>query len=171
MEYKCYSILEKFENNKVWNYHFKILDAIALPILKKGKRVICTVNEEITYQCGLLSAGSLGYFVNVNASIREKAQLQLYDKVALQIHLDESKYGLPLPNFFEELVKQDPVFDEVFHRLTIGKQRTLIHLIGTFKSEQKQLEKLMVIRDYLIQVNGKLDYKELRLAFKNSRYK
>ena len=33
------------------------------------------------------------------------------------------------------------------------------------------MEKTMCIREYLLQVKGKLDYKELNLAFKNSRYK
>jgi len=171
MDYKFNSVLEKFEYNKVWNYHFKIPDLVASDILTNGKRVICTINNDITYQCGLLSAGELGYFINVNVDIRKNARIALYDKVSLQLQIDTSKYGLPVPKVFEELVKQDLLFNRVFHKLTLGKQRTLVHMVGTFKREQKQLEKLMVIRDYLIQVNGKLDYKELQKAFKNNRFK
>lgn len=171
MAHKLHSILEKFENNKVWNFHFKIPMNIAAKLLSQGKRVIVRINNDTSYQCGLLSAGDLGYFVNVNATIRKKAQLKLWDKALLQIDSDDSKYGLPVPQVFEELLNQDPVFGNVFHSLTLGKQRSLIHLVGTFKSENKQLEKTIVIRDYLVQVNGKLDYKELQLAFKNSRYK
>ncbi len=171
MEYNLYSILEKFERSKVWNFHFKISDKIAHEILKEGKRVIITINNDISYQCGLLSAGDLGYFVIVNADIRKKAKISLYDRVSLHIQYDDSKYGLPVPGVFEELLLQDDPFKRVFHGLSMGKQRSLMYMVGTFKSEQKQLEKLMTIRDYLMQVDGKLDYKELQLAFKNSRYK
>lgn len=171
MAFTCTSTLEKFEHSKVWNYHFKIPDSIANEILKEGKRVICEINKGVSFQCGLLSAGDLGYFVNVNATIRKNAKIALYDKVSLQLEIDSSKYGLPLPKVFEELLKQDPVFNKVFHEITLGKQRSLIHMIGNFKSEQKQLEKVIVIRDYLVQVDGKLDYKELQQAFKNNRFK
>lgn len=171
MMYTCKSILEKFEDSKIWKYHFKIPDLIAQELLKEGKRIICEINNDVSFQCALLSAGNLGKFVNVNATIRKTAKIVRHDTVTLKLQIDRSKYGLPVPNVFEELLKQDPVFNKVFHEITLGKQRSLIHMIGSFKSEQKQLEKLMIIRDYLIQVNGKLDYKELQRAFKDSRYK
>lgn len=171
MEFQFISILEKFQKNKVWSYHFKIPESIAAEILKKSKRVICTINNETTYQCGLLSAGELGYFINVNAMIRKKAGLSLQDEVQLNLRRDSSKYGLPVPEVFQEFLKQDIVFKKYFHSLTKGKQRTLIHRIGTYKSEQKQLEKTMIIRDYLIHVEGNLDFKELQQSFKINRYK
>ncbi|MEN8251738.1 MAG: DUF1905 domain-containing protein [Bacteroidota bacterium] len=170
MEYKFKSILEKFQRNKVWSFHFKIPESIALEILKNTKRVICTINHETTYQCGLLSAGELGYFINVNAIIRKKAGLSLHDDAQLSIRSDSSKYGLPVPEVFQEFLKQDVVFERYFHSLPKGKQRSLIHKIGTYKSEHKQLEKTMIIRDYLIQVEGNLDFKELQEAFKKNRY-
>ena len=171
MRYKFNSVLEKFENSKIWSFHFRIPDTIARTILSGGKRVVVEINNEISYQCALLSAGDYGYFVNVNAAIRMKTRLSLYDKASINIYLDTSKYGLPVPKVFQELLNQDPEFMGVLESLTMGKQRSLIHMVGTFKTENKQLEKLMILRNYLVQVNGKLDYKELQLAFKNNRFK
>ncbi len=171
MEYTFRSILDKFQKSRVWSYHFKIPDRISHNLLKEGKRVICTINNSTSFQCGILSAGDLGYFVNVNAAIRKQAKIDWHDEVSLTLKSDTSKYGLPIPEVFKELLEQDIAFDTIFHDLTKGKQRSLLHLVNTFKREQKQLEKTMIIRDYLIQVKGKLDYKELNLAFKNSRYK
>ena len=170
MTYKFNSKLEKFENSKIWRYHFRIPKKIAQTILTEGKRVVIVINNDVSYQCALMSAGDYGYFVNVNASIRKKVKINLFDRVSLEIRNDNSKYGLPVPKVFQELLKQDPNFTKVFESLSMGKQRSLIHLVGTFKTEQKQLEKLMTIRDYLNQVQGKLDYKELHQAFKNNRY-
>jgi len=171
MEYTCTSFLDKFKKHTVWSFHFKIPDTIALALLKTSKRVVCVINNDVSYQCGLLSAGDLGYFVNVNATIRKAARIELNDRVSLFLKSDTSKYGLPVPEVFLELLTQDDEFEEIFHALTHGKQRSLIHLVGTFKSERKQMEQTMCIREYLLQVKGKLDYKELNLAFKNSRYK
>lgn len=171
MEYTFTSILDKFQKSRVWSFHFIIPKIIAHELLKEGKRVVCTINNATSFQCGILSAGDLGYFVTINTTIRKQANIDWHDKVTLTLKRDTSKYGLPIPEVFKELLEQDTAFDTLFHDLTKGKQRSLLHLVGTFKSEQKQLEKTMVIRDYLIQVNGELDYKELNLAFKNSRYK
>lgn len=169
MLYKFESVLEKFEKNKVWSFHIKIPDTIALALKKESKRLICTINDSVTYQCGLLAAGDLGYFININASIRKKVNISLHDKVSITLKNDTSKYGLPIPKVFQELLKLDPEFDTVFHNLTAGKQRTLIHKIGNYKNENTQLEKLMILRSYLIQVKGKLDFKELYTAFKKSK--
>ncbi len=171
MRYKFNSVLEKFENSKIWSFHFRIPDTIARAILTGGKRVVVEINNEISYQCALLSAGEYGYFVNVNAAIRKKAKLSLYDKASIHIQLDRSEFGLPVPKVFQEVLNQDIEFKQVFGSLTMGKQRSLIHLVGTFKTERKQLEKLMTLRDYLVQVQGRLDFKELQLAFKNNRFK
>ena len=171
MRYKFNSVLEKFENSKIWSFHFRIPDTIARAILTGGKRVVVEINNEISYQCALMSAGEYGYFVNINAATRKKARLSLHDKASISIHLDTSKYGLPVPKVFQELLNQDPEFKSVLESLTMGKQRSLIHLVRTFNTESKQLEKLMILRNYLVQVNGKLDYKELQLAFKNNRFK
>jgi len=56
----------------------------------------------------------------------------------------------------------------VFHNLSAGKQRTLLHLIGKPKSEEIRINKAMVVNEYLKEVNGRLDFKELNQAFKDA---
>lgn len=171
MEYKFRSVLEKFQDSKVWGYHFKVTDTIINKLSKQGKRFICTLNDTVTYHCALLSAGDKGYFINVNATIRKKAKLSLYDEVSILLRVDNSKYGILVPEVFAELLKQDPEFNQYFHVLTVGKQRTLLHLVGSYRLERTQIEKLMIVRDYLVFMKGRLDFKELQQAFRNNRYK
>jgi len=166
MTYKFESTLEKFQKNKIWSFHIKIPETIVSKFEKKDKRFVCTLNDFISFQCGLLSAGELGFFININASIRKKINLNLHDTLRISLKKDTSKYGLPIPKVFEELLKQDPDFDRVFHKLTAGKQRSLLHRIGNYKNENTQLEKLMILRNYLIQVKGRLDFKELSDVFR-----
>ena len=169
MTHNFESTLEKFQKNKVWSYHIKIPKSIVSKFEKKDKRFVCTLNDSVSFQCGLLSASELRFFININASIRKKSNLNLYDTVNVSLKKDTSKYGLPIPKVFEELLKQDPDFNIIFHNLTPGKQRTLLHKIGIYKNENTQLEKLMVLKNYLIQVKGKLDFKELYVAFRKSK--
>lgn len=168
MEYTFNTYLEKFENSKLWYFHIKVPDEIAIALKKKSKRVICDLDGKHQFQCAILSAGKEGFFININQKIRNKLKLELNDEIQVTLIPDESKYGIPVPEVFAELLQQDPDFDNVFHSLTKGKQRSLLHLIGTFKTERKRLEKLMILRNYLIQVHGKLDFKELHIALKNA---
>ncbi len=167
MEYTFITNLEKFENSKLWYYHIKIPNDVALALKKKSKRVICNLDGTYQFQCAILSTGEESFFININQDIRNKLKLDLNDNIQVTLTPDKSKYGIPVPEVFAELLIQDPDFDKVFHNLTKGKQRSLLHLIGKFKTEQKRLDKLMTLRNYLVQVNGKLDFKELHLAFKN----
>lgn len=166
MPYSFTSVLQRFDDNKLWHFHISVPQDIVNELKEKGTRVICTLNQKYSFQTALLSAGERGYFINLNKDIREKLNLMLHDEIQVELQPDESEYGLPVPDVFAELLHQDPEFDQIFHALTKGKQRTLLHMIGKFKTEAKQLEKLLVLRNYLVSVNGKLDYKELNEAFK-----
>lgn len=166
MEFNFSAHINRFDHDGLWHFHLKVPDEIAIEIRNVSSRVVCTLNNKISYQSAVLSAGKKGYFININKEIREKLGAQLHDEIQVYLTLDQSKYGLPVPDVFQVLLQQDPEFDAIFHQLTSGKQRTLLHLIGGFKSEAKQLEKLIILRNYLVQVEGKLDFKEMNEAFK-----
>jgi len=114
MEYTFKSILDKFQKHTVWSFHFEVPDDIAKNLLKISKRVVCKINNKVSYQCRLLSAGDLGYFVNVNASIRKSLNLMQHDEVFSSLVNDRSKYGLPVPEVFQELLTQDDEFEAIF---------------------------------------------------------
>ena len=161
--------IERFDTD-LWHFHICIPDAIAQPFLKAGKkRVICTLNGKDEFQCALMPKGDGQYFININKERRKKHQLKLGDTVALQIREDNSKYGLPMPEELGELLKIDDEGNQFFHALTAGKQRTLIHMAGSPKRTETRLNKALVIVDYLKSTSGKLNFKELNQAFKESR--
>ncbi|MFK7984322.1 MAG: hypothetical protein AB8G86_30390 [Saprospiraceae bacterium] len=62
----------------------------------------------------------------------------------------------------------DEVGSTFFHQLTPGKQRSLLHLIGKPKNSAIRLKKAVVVLDFLKTNNGKLDFKLLNIAFKES---
>jgi hypothetical protein len=165
------SHLEKVKSSLMWDYRFPIDKEEAEKIITEDRRIICTINNEYEFNCGLIPDGKGNYFINVNKEIRSKLALEEGDKVHLLIYKDQSKYGMPVPDSFQELLYQDPEGEKYFNSLSPGKIRSLLYVIGKPKSEQKQLEKGLVILDYLKEVEGVLDFKELSDAMKSNRFK
>jgi len=134
-----------------------------------GKRIICNIDDRHEFHAALMPKGEGIYFININKEIRKKLNLNEDDKVEISLVPDDSKYGIHLPEEMEELLAQDVEGNEVFHKLTIGKQRSLLHIAGKAKSSNIRLRKSLMILDYLKSVNGALDYKELNSFFKDFR--
>ena len=168
---KFRSEVRRFVNSPIWAYFIPVPSGKADGLVGKNRRVRCSINSTEPIQLALMHDGSGGFFINLNKALMKKLKLAEHDKVDISLAKDESRYGMATPLFFEELCHQTPIGAKYFHQLTAGKQRTLLHVISKLKSEQKQLEKAMVILDYLENSSGKLDFKALNVAFKNSRFK
>ncbi len=166
---KFSAILENF-NASLWGHHIIVPDNIVQKIMKTGaKRVVCTLNEIHTFQCALMPKGDGQYFIMLNTEIRKKLQLHVGVKIDVVLKKDDSKYGLPMPEEMEELLKIDDEANHYFHALTPGKQRSLLHIIGKPKRTDTRLHKAIVITEYLKSTRGRLDFKELQEAFRNQR--
>jgi len=157
----------------VYGFHVMIPEAISEYYLQQDiKRLVCTINNTYTWQCALIPKGGGRYYVLLNAEIRKKQQLKLGAEIEVHLKPDTSKYGMPMPEEMQELLHQDPEGDQLFHQLTLGKQRSLLHLIGKPKGSQKRLEKALIVLDHLKNQNGQLDFKILmNVDMKNSRWK
>ena len=162
------SRLERFDSD-LWMFHIMIPDDIVQPFLQEGhKRVVCEIEGLESFHCALMPKGDGQYFINLNKERRKKLGLHLGAEINVQLKIDQSKYGLPMPEELGELLKMDEEGNYIFHQLTPGKQRTLIHIVGKHKRSETRLRKAVVIVDYLKAVQGKLDFKELNEAFKQS---
>jgi len=73
---------------------------------------------------------------------------------------------MPLPDELKTAWELNPEGYAIFHTLTMGKQRSIVHIIGTPKSSEIRINKALTILEYLKTVNGNLDFKELNEAFK-----
>jgi len=166
---KFTSQLEKLDS-AVWNMHLTVPKEISDQLMSSsGNRVICNIDDRWEFHAALMPKGEGIYFINVNKEIRKKLNLTEGDKVPITLSVDNSKYGIHLPEEMEVLLEQDIEGNAVFHKLTIGKQRSLLHLIGTPKSSDTRLRKALMTLDYLKSVNGELDFKELNIFFKEQR--
>ncbi|MCB9082467.1 MAG: DUF1905 domain-containing protein [Lewinellaceae bacterium] len=164
------SIVSELHNN-VYNFHLPVPAALAAPFIddQGDRRVVATLNGEHTYQCALMPKGDGDFFIMLNKKTREK--LGLFTGVPVDVVLlkDTSEYGLPMPAEFAELLTIDEAGDRYFHALTPGKQRTMIHWIGSVKNPDLQLRRALIVVEHLKNNQGKIDFKLLNAEVKNSR--
>ena len=154
-------------DSAVYGHHLDVPAAIVAPFLNTDKRMICTLNDIVTIHCALMPKGNGQYMILLQKDLRKKLKVGLGDKIKVQMIKDESEYGMPLPEELAELWSIDPDADKVFHTLTKGKQRTLIHMISQGKRSETRTKKAIAIMEYLKSVNGKIDFKKLHQFIKN----
>jgi autonomous glycyl radical cofactor GrcA len=165
------TVLQKMDS-LLWGGFIVVPQDIAEPLIEDGKRrVICTLDEVMVFQCAIMRANGL-YFINVGKPIRQKFKLKVGQKLNIKLSKDESEYGMEMAEEFEALLNQDALFSAQFHALTPGKQRSLMYIVLKLKSSEKRIIKSLAIAEHLADCNGKLDFKELNEKIKeiNQRY-
>ena len=157
------------QDHVLWNLHIPVPKQIAEQFLTTGaKRVVCTIDETFSFQCAIMPLGDGSHFIMLSKEKMKKLDLMVGTEVKIKLEKDDSEYGIPLPEEFEELLLMDDEANECFQKLTKGKQRSLLYLIAKPKRSETRIKKAVVIAEYLKSTGGKLDFKELNEAFKNS---
>lgn len=162
---KFNTLLERSPETSGW--HFLVIEkktADKLLFKDQYKRVVCTINGGEPFQCALMPSSGKFYII-VNKKKRDALGIAAGDKVKVELVIDESKYGLPMPAEFREVLDQDPEGDKLFHSLTAGKQRSLLYFIGNVKDIDKRIHQSLVIIEHLKdngKVMDKLLYEELK---------
>ena len=150
------------QNTNLWGGHLVVSDFVANEIKEqKFKRLICCLNNQVSFHCAMLSMGNGLHFINVNKEIQKKLKISFGSKVQVVLKEDISKYGMPLPPEMEELMSQDEELYATFHKLSPGKQRTLLYQIGKPKNSNTRIKKAILISRYLVSMNGNFDFREL----------
>lgn len=165
------SILER-STNKLWGAHFRVPQNIAKRYsIGTDRRVFCVINGEIEFQCALLHGGKGDFVITVNKKLREALHLKFGAEVDVQIWKDETEYGLPVPEEFAELLKQDGEGARYFQALTPGRRRTLLYLVGNVRTPEMRAFRAIAILNHLKANKGALKYPQLSRSLKDPRRK
>ena len=105
--------------------------------------------------------GNATYVISVNRNLLKALRLSVGQKVTVGLRKDESQYGLPMPEEFAELLRQDKEGDRLIHALTPGKLRTLLYIAGRGKDADKRIERSIIIVKHLKENAGKINYRQL----------
>lgn len=165
--------LDHEESSLYWSYRIyiplNIYEKIREECIKGNeKRVFIEINELAYYQGSMASDGKGNYYVLVNKENRKLAKLDQLNAAKICLYADHSKYGIALPVEMETLLEQDEEGSILFHELTKGKQRSLLHQISSTKAEQTRIMKAITILEHLKYNQGKLDFKSLLEDYKKA---
>lgn len=156
--------------NKLWGHHLEVPEAITEAFLATGsKRIVCTLNEQETFQGALTPIGNGRYVVKVNKKLQKQLGIKAGDVLQAVLLPDNSTYGLPMPLELEEVLVQEPEGKTHFEALTPGKQRTLLYIVGQGRHETERIERALVLVQHLLAQGGKIDYRQLHEDLRQTR--
>ena len=158
--------LEK-SDNRLWGCHLRVPRPIALKLNGgRSRRVVRSLNGSEDHHCALLPYRKGSVVVAVNRQWQKKLGLAPGMRVTVKLRKDESRYGLPMPEEFEELLKQDKDGNELFHALTPGRQRTLLYYIGKPADPRARAERSVIVVRQLSESGGRLNWRRLIQSFR-----
>lgn len=162
------SKLEVTDSTPPWHV-LRIPKASVASFAFKGnlRRVVCTLNGTDTHNCSLFPSKD-DYFITVSKKIRDSLCLKIGDTVDIELRKDESKYGMPMPEEFEEVLRQDKEGRRMFDALSPGNQRLMLKLIDFVKDVDKRIARSLVGVELLKRSEGKFEYRVQHDAMKKA---
>ena len=159
--------LEKLSGGYAWRI-LRIPRSVLAKLGIKGntRRVVCTLDGKVSYQCGLMPDGNGEFFITVNKKLRDELGVTDGDLVRVELTKDESKYGLPMPDELAEVMRQDAEGDRMFHALTPGNQRLMIRVVSAFTDVDRRIHRALTLIEHLRKNDGRLVYDELHNTLK-----
>lgn len=125
-------------------------------------RLLCEVNKQITFQCGLMSLHEGKAYISINSKRMKELGVGNGDTVAVILTEDTSEFGVDVPEELSELFKQDPEGKHRFDLLKPGMQRYILNFVNTVKSTQLRVDKaFMLISNLKNLTPGKETFKEI----------
>ena len=126
------------------------------------QRLICEVNKEIKFQCGLMSLPEGKAYISINSKRLKDLEVGMGDIVDIILTEDASEYGVDVPEELNELFKQDTEGKRRFDLLKPGMQRYILNHVGVVKSAQLKLERAFTLITNLKKLSvGKETFKEM----------
>jgi Domain of unknown function (DUF1905)/Bacteriocin-protection, YdeI or OmpD-Associated len=125
---------------------------------KRQTRLLCTIEEKYTFQCGLNHLGDGNFFIIIGSQKMKDIGRKLGDKIRFEIKQDPNPLGVDIPEVLEAMLEQDDALKSIFENLSLGKQRSVIFAIQKIKSIDKQIEG---VRKYIGLVQKPIKRKEL----------
>ncbi len=107
---------------------------------KRATRLVCTLDNQISYQCGLNHLGDGDFFIILSTKRLKALNKGVGSNVLCELQKDPSELGVDVPEVLEALLAQDDELKTRYERLTDGKKRGLIHSIAKLKDIDKQVK-------------------------------
>ncbi len=109
---------------------------------KRHTRLVCHLDEKVSYQCRLNHLGDGNYFIIIASKYLEQLGKKVGSLVHFKIEEDPNPLGVEVPEVLTVLLAQDKDLSTVYDKITDGKKRALIFSILKVKDIDKQVESI-----------------------------
>lgn len=128
--------------------------------LEPKARLLCSVNDHKTFQCGVVSLGDGKGYITLNNKRMKEYGVEFGERVTVKLSYDKSEYGMAVPEELSTLLKQDPEGMDRFKKLTPAKQRYIIFYVSQVKSSQLRIDRsIKLITNLKKTIPGKEDFR------------
>lgn len=133
------------DTNKTLGYAGVVIPKKIVETFKRenSKRVKYTINNKIMVTGAFFNDKERGHYVLVNKTNRKNLNVKVGDIVTVKLEKDTSQYGIDISKEFQTVLEQDLEASKIFHSLTPGKQRSLIHLMVSLRLPTFGFKKLL----------------------------
>lgn len=146
--YQAQQSIKQLEKRKGGYYYLKIdSDIVNQFEHKRSTRIICTLDETVSFRCGLNHLGDGNFFIIVATKHLEELEKVLGDEVNYKIEKDPDQLGVEMPEVLTVFLSQEPEYKVVFNKLTNGKKRSLIYTFIKIKDIDKQVKNITAFLD------------------------
>jgi hypothetical protein len=87
--------------------------------------------------------GDGNFFIILSTKNLETVGKQLGDKIKFELTIDPNPLGVDIPEVLESIIEHDKDLKEKFEKLTLGKQRNVIHQMNKIKNIDLQIKKTL----------------------------
>lgn len=146
--YQGQQTIKQLEKRKGGYYYLKIDSELVENLTnKRATRLVCQLEDEISYRCGLNHLGDGNFFIIVAGKYLEKLNKELGDTIKYSIEEDPDQLGVEMPEVLSVFLNQEPEYKAIFDSITDGKKRSLIYKIIKVKDIDLQVRHIIDFLD------------------------
>ncbi len=136
------------------------------PFHGRTRRVLCSIDGTGAFPCALMPIKGGDFCISLSKDRMKQLGLKAGQNVVVHLTADTSKYGMPMPAEFQEILDQDIDGNRLFHAITIGKQRSILYMLGKIADVDRRIHIGLIIIEHLKNNSGKIDdstlYQEIK---------
>lgn len=160
------SMVEITDSDPPWHI-LRVKKSLVADFGFKGnlRRVMCSLNGCKPFNCSLFP-GKGDYFLTLSKQLRKSLGVEVGDVINVDLQPDTSKFGMPMPEEFAEVLRQDADGEKLFNALSPCDQRLMLKLVVFVKDPDRRIIRGLTGIDLLKRSDGKFVYSEQHLAMR-----
>lgn len=112
-------------------------------------RVVIHFDNNVSFHRALMRNKDGMCFIVLGKTTLKEAKKAAGGVETIRLEKDKSKYGMPMPEEFEEVLRQDEEGNQLFEKLTAGLKRSFLYYINSGKTVDTRIKRSLELVERL----------------------